>query len=144
MFIILWEVFIYVINYFYLAFKILSLSLTFEILIIMWLCIALFGLISLELRFPASGCLFIPQLREIFSHYYWNKFPVFFSLSSLSGTPLMWILICFMSHKSLTFFFILFLFAALIEWVPLPSFWVVWSLLLLHLFCYWTPLAYYS
>lgn len=50
-----------------------------------------------------------------------NAFSVSFSLSFLSGTPMMWMLICLMSHKPLKLFSLFFLTDALIGWFTLLS-----------------------
>ena len=86
------------------ALKILSLSPTFSILIMMCLGVGLFGFILLgTLCFLDHYVYILHQVRDVFYHYF---FPIgfqFLVLSSSSGTPMMQILLCLkLSQRLLT------------------------------------------
>ena len=58
------------------AFKILSLSLTFGILTMMCLAVDLFALICLGLSvLPGLACLFLSKTRNVFFHYFFKQVP---------------------------------------------------------------------
>ena len=79
------------------AFKILSLSLTFCILIVLCLAVGLFGFLLLGtiLYFLDLYIYFLLQVKEVFFHELLKiGFNFLLSLSPPSGTPMMWMLVC--------------------------------------------------
>lgn len=126
----------------------LSVSLTFDIFIAMCLGVNLLGSSYFKLSgILGLGCLFAYQSRELLSHYFFKYIFASFSLSSPSGTPIMWMLFWLMlsqSYLHILQHFFFFLFAAQFGWVPLPCLPGLWSILLFHLVCWWAPLEYFS
>ena len=75
------------------AFKILSLSLTFGILswVLVWDCFASSGLVLSH--FLDLYVYFFCQVREVSHHYFSTKFSISCSLCSSSSNPMMWMLV---------------------------------------------------
>ena len=107
------------------AFNILSLSLIFAILMTMCLGVVFFGLILFGAlcAFWAWISVSFPKLGKFSVIMSSNMFSAPYSLSSPSGTSIMWILVHLMlSHQSLKTVFISvfsFLFSAQLQWFPL-------------------------
>ena len=75
--------------FFLAAFKILSLSLAFGVLIMMCIGVGLFASILFgTLCFLDLHVYFLHQIREVFVYYFSNRFPISCSFSSPSGTPM--------------------------------------------------------
>ena len=129
------------------AFKILSLSLTFGILIIMCPGLDLW----VHLLWSSLGSwlwvsVSFSRLGTFSAIIYSNKFSAPFSLSSPSGTPKMWMLFHLMLSQmslKLPLLNFVFLFATLFGWVPLPCLSNHWSVLLHPLTCCWFILMYF-
>ena len=104
------------------AFKIISLSLTFGILIMMCLGVVLFGSILFETScaFWTSQSIFFTKLGKFSFLIFSYGVPVFCSSSSPFGTPLMWMLDLLKLSQRLLIFFSLFgfffLLVVLIGW----------------------------
>lgn len=122
----------------------LRFSFVFNFWQLMIICfgVGLFSLISFgTLDFLNLDICFFLQDREVFSHYLFDKL---LSLSSPSETSATCIVLCLMEfRKSLIFtlFHFFLLFEPLIEWIPLPCFWVCWSLIPFAIVCCGTPLS---
>ena len=81
------------------AFKILSLSLTFGILswVLVWDCFASSGLVLSH--FLDLYVYFFCQVREIFCYYFFNRFSIPYSAFSPSGTIMMHMLVNLISSQ---------------------------------------------
>ena len=125
-----------------LVFRILSLSLTFAILIIVRLGVDIFGFISFGAL--CVSCTWISasffRFRMFPAIISSNTFSTPFSLSSPSRTPIMQMIVCLMkSQRSLklsSFLKFVFLFTVLIGWFPLFYLADHLCTLLYHLICY--------
>ena len=137
----------YVICWFSLAaFNIFSLYLIFDSLINMCLGMFLLGFILCGTLCSSWTWLTIsfPTLGKFSTLMYSSVLFATFSLSSPSGSPIMWMLVCFMlSHRFLKLSsFLLILFSFQLQWFPLlclPAYWsipryylIYWSLLLVY------------
>ena len=103
------------------AFNASSLSLIFVSLIAMYLGVFLLGFILPGTLFLDFVDYFLSHVREVFS-YYLVKYFIRSFLSSPSGTPIMWMLVCLMlSQRSLrqsSFFSFFSLYSVLWQWFP--------------------------
>ena len=132
------------------AFRIISLSLILDILIIMRLGVELFWLILFGAFCAFCSWMSVSFLRlgkssSIISS---NKFSAPSSLSSPSGIPLIRMLSCLiLSQSSLRlslFCLFFFLFHVQLRWFPLVFCLAQWSIILNPLLCYWVPLVSFS
>ena len=76
------------------------------------------------LYFQGLHVYFLHQIREVFFHYFLNRFPIFCSFSSPSGTHIMQMLECLkLVHKLLTLFSFYFwiFFSSFSDWLFFSS-----------------------
>ena len=112
--------------FFFPAFQILSLSLTFDILIMMCLGVGLFGFILVGILCASWTCVSISftKLGKFSVIIFSNRFPISCSFSYPSGSPMMQMLVYLrLSQRLLTshfFFYSFFLLTVLIGWFLLP------------------------